>query len=46
MLLEAPSPSASRLPAVIADKTDPEADILHRELDELEQLLGIDKTKN
>ena len=46
MLLEAPSPNASRLPAVIADGTDPEADILHRELDELEQLLGIDKTKN
>ena len=48
MLLEAPLFNASRLPAVIEEQrqVDPESEILHRELDELEQMLGIGKNKN
>ena len=48
MLLEAPIQNPSRLPAVISDErqADPETELLHRELDELEQMLGIDKETN
>jgi|GEM_PF-5204813 len=48
MLLDAPIPNASRLPAVIEEQRqlDPETEVLHQEFDELEQMLGIGKDQN